>query len=141
MVTINLTLLIELGLFLIFMWAMKTYVFWPLLKVMDSRDAQLEDDRTVALTDAEAAETLEVKYRSELAEIHHAASRNLVRAHREAQVAHLAEVDALKAEGEAALSVVRQETSETVEAQREHYPELVDVMAEAMDAKLHGEGR
>ncbi len=140
MVTINLTLLIELGLFLIFMWAMKTYVFWPLLKVMDDRDEKLNDDRNVARTDAEAADELELRYISNVAEIHHAASLSLVRAHRKAQMAHLAEIDALKAEGDTALKAVRVETRTAVNAQRTQYPTLIDSMANAIHEKLSKEG-
>lgn len=140
MVTINLTLLIELGLFLIFMWAMKTYVFWPLLKVMDDRDEKLNDDRNVARTDADAADELELRYKSNVAEIHHAASLTLVRAHRKAQMAQLAAIDALKAEGDTALKAVRVETRTAVNAQRAEYPTLIDSMANAIHEKLSKEG-
>ena len=45
MVTINLTLFVQLGLFLIFMWGARKLIFDPILKVLDSREEKLEQDQ------------------------------------------------------------------------------------------------
>jgi F-type H+-transporting ATPase subunit b len=126
MVTLNLTLFIEVGLFLLFLAAMNRYVLRPLLGVMDARETQVQTDRETAVKASEEAVRLERDYRAHLAAAHRQASIQLGRAHREAQEVHTQKVNELRRVEVEQLKAARAEAREQVHAQREHYDRLVD---------------
>ncbi|NIA15272.1 MAG: hypothetical protein GWP08_14475 [Nitrospiraceae bacterium] len=142
MVTINLTLFVMLGLFLVFVWLMNTFVFRPLLALMDKRAARMDGDKQTAQTATDEAETLERKYRTAVSDMHREESVKLIAAHREAQAAHNQRVRELKAEEEAELAAVRAEAMTLIEVERQRYPELtkdlVEAMAECLDIEGNG---
>jgi F-type H+-transporting ATPase subunit b len=129
MVALNLTLLVELGLFLIFLWAMNAYVFRPLFKVMDARSAQIEEDKIVATTGAEEANTLEANYARDVSEIHRESSHQIVRAQRDAQRAHNQVVDDLKKKEELELRQLRKELDASVDQERQSFPDLTTAIS------------
>ena len=59
MVIVNLTLFVELGLFLLFLWAMQRWVLMPLLAVMDERRAKMAGDADAADAAERRAKELE----------------------------------------------------------------------------------
>ena len=136
MVELNLTLLVELGLFLIFLWAMNAYVFRPLFKVMDARNDRIEKDKALAETGAEEAGSLEANYAREVAEIHRESSHQIVRAHREAQRNHNQVVDELKKKEEQELRQLRKELEATVEQERQSYPALTATLSSEIVSQL-----
>lgn len=136
MVTLNLTIVVEVVLFLVFLWAMKIFVFTPLLKVMDDRDVRIDTNREKAQTEAAGAKKLEREYASKVAAIHRESSHRIVEAHREAQAAHSDRVAALKQQEEKELADVHAEAMRQVQAEREHYPELTASLAEAVAKRL-----
>ncbi len=140
MVTINLTLFIEVGLFLVFLWAMNRLVFRPLLNVMDGRDEKRSGDLQVAREAGAEADQLEKQYASESVRIHHEASREVVRAHRQAQEAHFQRLAELKQRGEEELNAVQREVSEAMALERKNYEALAVELAEAMAEQLAGKG-
>jgi len=140
MVTLNLTLFIEVGLFLLFMWAMHRLVIRPLLEVMDGRDDKLAEDRSVAKDAGAEATQLEKQYLLESSRIHREASRDVVRAHRQAQEAHLARLAERKQVGEGELDAVRHEVHDAIVAQSKQFDALSAELANAMAAKLGGKG-
>ena len=69
MVTINATLLVELILFLVFLWGTQRYILTPVLKNMDERTDSIENDHAQAESNTTASVALEKKYRHEIAVI------------------------------------------------------------------------
>ena len=136
MVTLNLTILVELGLFLVFMWLMGTFVFKPLLEVMDRRAAKIEEDKATAQRDTETSGRLEAEYMRKVSSIHRDASHQVVRAHRKAQEEHMTCVAGLKREEEQEVLSARGEAQRAVEAERAHLPELAASLAKDMTAQL-----
>ena len=140
MVTINLTIVVEVGLFLVFVWAMNRFVFRPLLRVMDKRAARIEDDKTKAAAEVAEAEQLETRYASTVAAIHRDATHKIVEAHREAQVAHTERVATMKKKEEEELALLREEAMRQVDEERKRYPELAAALANAMAERLRLKG-
>jgi len=137
MVVLNLTLLVIVAMFLVFMFAMNRFVFRPLLQVMDERDAQIADDRAGAVSDAEQAERMEGEYAGNMAAIHHDANQRVQEAHRTAQREHSERVAALKSAEDQELAAVRAEAEAQVAAERAHFPALAGGLADAASGRLH----
>lgn len=136
MVTINLTLLVETGLFLVFLWMMHRYVFRPILRTMDDREHRLETDQGEAQRLEAEARSLEREYRHKLAVVHREASHRILSVQRQAQEEHLARIDALKKREIAELNEVRKEAQGQVDAERIHFPALADELHHLMARKL-----
>jgi F0F1-type ATP synthase membrane subunit b/b' len=68
MVTLNLTLLIELGLFLVFLWGTARFVLRPVLLTIDTREEEIEADLRKAQSDEADAARLELEYADALAQ-------------------------------------------------------------------------
>lgn len=136
MVTLNLTIAVEVGLFLLFLWLMNTFVFRPLLKVMDQRDAQIEDDKTTSQTENQAAAAREKEYTSKVRELRSEASHAVYHARRAAQHVHNEQLEKLKKEEEAELLETREEAMRQIEAERAKYPECIAALAGAMAERL-----
>jgi F-type H+-transporting ATPase subunit b len=136
MVTINFTLLVETGLFLVFMWAMHRWVFKPLLAVMDARADQMAEDKKVSVQAVEEAERLEADMALRLSEIHHAASQRVVRMHYKFQQRHHEEVEAFKRQAQQELDAVREESRVVIEEQRKHYDAPAQDLAGAISTQL-----
>ena len=141
MVTLNLTLLVQVGLFLAFMWAMNRFVFRPLLRVMDAREAQIDDNNATAQQQAERADQLEKGYAAKVAAIHREASQTVLEAHRRAQQEHNERVEGLKKQEEQELAAVRAAAAPQIAAQRTHYPQLAGELAALAAQRLRLGGR
>lgn len=140
MVALNLTLLVQVGLFLAFTWLMNTYVFKPLLQVMDNRAAQMEQDRTRSQEAGRDAARLEKEYAAQVAILHREASTRLNRALRDAQNEHSGRVQEVKRAGESAVAEAREAARAKVAEERKHYPALAAELAGEMAARLGLEG-
>ena len=55
MVTINATIIVELVLFLLFLWGTQRYILAPVLKNIDEREDSIEQDRAQAEANTTAA--------------------------------------------------------------------------------------
>jgi F-type H+-transporting ATPase subunit b len=139
-VNINLTLVIQVLLFLAFMWALNRWVFRPVLALLDARHDAIEADKARAAQAQQDAARRERKYAIEVAALHRDASQAVQKAHRAAQDAHNQRVLELKREEEAELRVVRERTAAEVAEQRHLYPECVTQLAGViLDAVAPGE--
>jgi len=67
MVTINFTIVVELILFLGFLWGTRQFILRPLLEALDAREASLEESETHAQEAVDHAGTLEAQYHAESA--------------------------------------------------------------------------
>ena len=66
MVTLNFTIVVQLGLFLIFLWSVNRLVFGPVLITLDQRNEKLADDEVSTETDSRKAGELEGSYLAEM---------------------------------------------------------------------------
>ena len=136
MVTLNATILVQVLLFLGFLWLMNTLVFRPLLKVMDARESRLEEDREKSQTEVAAAEELEREYAAKMGDLHRQASRKVAEAHRAANGQQAARVAELKRQEDRELAETRAAAMAQVEGERKRYPELTAALAQGMLARL-----
>jgi len=141
MVTLNLTLLVELGLFLVFLWMMRVFVFKPLLRVMDEREARVAEDKHAADARATEAKELEREYGAKVAAIHRASSQEIMRAHRKAQEAHANKLRELKQRTDANVASARKQAKAQVAEEREKYGPLVDDLVQEIAKHAGLEGR
>ena len=137
MVTINLTILVQLGLFLGFMWLMSTYVFKPMLHLMDERSEGMARDKESAETLVQEAEKLESRYIGKISEINREASHQAYHARRAAQEAHNQTVAELRQREEEEVARAHAEAMAEVREERQKYPELTAALSEDI-ARLLG---
>ena len=138
MVNINLTLIVELALFLIFLWGANVLALRPILRTMDARSAKVAEDRRVALIEKEQAEELQVKYRRDLLMARRRMNDELRSVRRAEQDKHMQTLADRRRELEEQVAAVRQELQTLVEHERKQYDQLVAQLAEAMDASTGG---
>lgn len=136
MVTINLTLIVNLVLFLLFMWGMHLFVFKPLLDVMDRRETKIQEDRKAAENLDNQAKELEQQYLAEMGAMHREASRMLVRAHRAAQEAHQERLEEKKLQYHRELAELRRHVREAIAADRATHPELASSLVMLMAERI-----
>lgn len=136
MVSLNFTLLVLLGMFLAFLWAMGRFIFDPLLALMDRRNNQIADDKMTALTAGEEATALEDEFGAKIAKIHREASVHLGRAHRQAQEEHNAHVAAFKAKAEKEIATLAQALATEIDGQRDQFDALSSDIQHTMAKKL-----
>ena len=137
MVTINFTIVVQLLLFLVFLWGLQRWVLAPMLAAMDEREEVIATNKQTAQEDRKAAEKLEAEY-----------ARSLALARREAaNVLRSGQAQALKRRNE----MIRARRDEVdrlvlehsegafkqVEAERAVFDSVVPGLAEAMLARLH----
>ena len=126
MVTINFTLIVQVVLFLLFMWVMNRWIFKPMLGILDEREEKLRDDETQAEGSTKEAQKIERKHAIELAAIHREANQRAQAAHRDAQDAHLKRLLELKQKEEVEVREVRKQCMQQVAVEREKYGPLID---------------
>jgi len=136
MVTINFTLLVLLGMFLTFLWAMHRFIFSPLLALMDAREEQIEDDKRTAIAAGSEASALEDQYSDKIAQMHREASLNISRAHRQAQEEHSARVVAFKNKAEQEIMALGESLAAEIALQEDQFGPLSQEIQHAMTAKL-----
>jgi F-type H+-transporting ATPase subunit b len=141
MVSINLTLLIEMGLFVLFLWVTKRFLLGPLVRVMDDRAAGIARDEADAAKDGKDAELMELTHRARITEAHQSAARRIHEARYEAnrEVRHAFEAR-LKV-CEESVEQYRMEIDRQRDAERVKYADMMPVLMEAMDRRIHSEGR
>ena len=136
MVDLNFTLVVQLIIFLGFLWAMQRWVLRPLLKTMDERDRGMTEDKERAQADQEAAEELEREYAAVLAAAYQKAHQKIFESLRAVQDSHGAERNALRESQQSEIAATREETAGFIEQQRGSFTELSGAIAQAMMRQL-----
>ncbi len=132
MVDLNFTLVVQLLMFLVFLWAMTRWVLRPLLGTMDERETTITADKEQAQTDQETAEQLEQEYAAALAAAHQQAHQKVAEALHEVQSSQIDERNDLRREQQEEIAQAREEANAFVEQQRETFPDLSKAIADAM---------
>jgi F-type H+-transporting ATPase subunit b len=136
MVNVNLTLLVELGLFLVFLLLMHRLVLRPLMDLLDRRDAQVEGDLAAAQDVTAKADAMEAALRTEITNLHRKASKEIVKVHREAQEEHAAVVANLKHREARELIAIHDAFMAQLDVERAHLPELATGISTAIRQRL-----
>lgn len=135
MVTLNGTVFVELILFLVFLWGTNRFVFRPIFRVMDEREAAMERDRAVAETMEAEAESLEAAYREEITAARRATNERMRNERHSARNAQLDRIQERRRQADAEVEAVRAEAMKRVDEQRKDYeryvPGIVDAIEEA----------
>ncbi len=136
MVDLNFTLVVQLLMFLGFLWLMDRWVLRPLLKTMDMREHEIVDNKEQAQTDQTAAEQIENEYAAALAAAHQKAHKKVSDSLRVLQDAHNEQRIALRDTQQEESARVKAEAQAAVEQQRGSFPELSHAIADAMMGQL-----
>ena len=138
MVTLNLTLLIEVGLFLIFLGGTARFILHPLLDSIDERETGIAQDKESAEVGMQAAEKLESEYTAQLSELRRQADEALRVARGKVTKEHHDHLAVEYEKADQQVLDVRQESLERVEQERElltaAIPEVADLIAERLKA-------
>lgn len=140
MIALNFTLVVQLGLFLLFLWGTNRFVFRPLLRTMDARNDKLEQDRVHAETDAQEAKRLETLYTDRLTTAHQVAAQRLNKARYDAYQENRAALEAAKRREEAEVGAYRDALDQQVGGERAKFAALLPGIIEAMDRQVNTEG-
>jgi F-type H+-transporting ATPase subunit b len=136
MIDINLTLFVELTLFLLFMWVTHLIILKPALSVMDERDDKIEHDAEAAEKHLDEANTLEQRYADEMSAVRREASAELEKARHDGLVARAAAIRDRKRAGYEEIAAVEAAVAEAVDAERKNYDALVRQLASEMSERL-----
>lgn len=136
MVTLNLTILIQLALFLIFLTVTHKLVLKPMLGVLDQRDEQVRQDEETATASAESAAQLEQKYAGEIGTARRDASVKMAQARRDAITERIDKVNEQRRQIEEEVAQVRLEAEAQLEAERAGFPALAESLAGSIEPKV-----
>lgn len=140
MVTINLTLLVELGLFLVFLWGTQKYILAPVVKNLDDREDSIQADHAVADRNTHEAESFEQEYRHEIALIRRQSDDQVRSAQQESQQEHQSFLIAERAKAEEAVSKVRDEAQAMARDQQSAMDAAIPELVEEITTKLRSGG-
>jgi F-type H+-transporting ATPase subunit b len=140
MITINFTILIELTLFLLFLWVSNKLVVRPLLKTIDARDDKIEQDKTFAETARQEAKRLDAQNVEQLTRAHQDAAQRLHKARFDAYHEGRAVLDQLREKGEKDVAEYRAAIEAESDVERRKLETLVPELVELADKKLNKEG-
>jgi F-type H+-transporting ATPase subunit b len=140
MVTINLTIVVQLVLFLLFLWAANTLVFRPVLRRLDEREHYVEQNATAAKEDAKAAESLESEYAVELSTVRRAATVRFEREREAAMDERNQRLARARQDGDQAVMAVEREGKAQIEAQRSQFDVLAAEISDLMAKRLYLKG-
>lgn len=136
MVTLNFTIVVELILFLVFLWGTKQFILRPLLEALDAREASLEESEALAEQNIERAGTLEAQYRGESAAMRRAADDSFRGGRRTALNEHGRHLAQERHKADEAVAAAREAAAGQVESERSQCaalaPELADVISDQL---------
>lgn len=136
MVTLNLTLIVQLVLFLVFLWGMHRLAFRPTLEALDARDERIARDEEAAAVAAKEAAKLESRYADELAAARQEASAMVSQVRREAVDDRNARLAEARRAADEAVAAARAAAQQELAAERARYEELVPGLLAEMRRKM-----
>lgn len=136
MVVLNFTIVVQLLLFLAFLWGTNRLIIRPILVLMDERDEKLEQDAESALRDTADAESMTARYAREISAARRAATSQIDRARHEATAQRLAAVQERSRQADLEIATAHSEAMAKVEAQQDRCAELVPEVTKALANRL-----
>lgn len=140
MIAFNFTLVTEMVLFLVFLWVTNRFIFRPLLRVMDERQAKLNQDQAAADSDISEAQCLETLYVERLTAADQGAAQHLRQARYDAYQRNRAELDELRKQVDAQVAEFRENVQRQVAEERQKYAGLIPGLVEAVDQQMRTGG-
>ena len=140
MVVLNFTLIVELVLFLTFLWGITVLIIRPMLKTMDDRETSITENLSTAESDDADAEGLEKRYARELAGARRAANQDFRDARRVALDKHAAQLADKRRQADNTVLLLRKQAMAKIEEDRPAFRKLVPDLANLF-AKQLGIGR
>jgi len=140
MIALNFTLVVQLLLFLLFLYVTNKVVLRPLLKTMDARSAKVEKDTAAAEADSREAERVEGAVKNRLTGIHQEEALRLRKARHDEYQENRETLEEMKRRANAGVDAYRAQMDRRVEEERRNYPQLVPAIVEAMDRQVNTEG-
>jgi len=136
MVVLNFTIIIELGLFLLFLWVTNKLILQPVLHNIDKREEGIALNEQAAETDAEEAEELEQRYAEAMAKARRAAHSEIEAARREAMDAHNAALLEHRRQADAEVEAQHESAFQKAEVERANYDALAPALADEIAGRL-----
>ena len=140
MVTINFTIVVQLVLFLLFLWAANKLVFQPVLRRLDEREENLERNAQAAKEDSKAAKSLESEYAAELSTARRAATVRFERKRGAAMDERNQRLARARQDGDQAVMAIEREGKAQIDAQRPQFDAMAAEIAELMAKSLRLKG-
>ena len=136
MVTLNFTIVVELILFLVFLWGTKRFILRPLLEALDARETSLEESEANAQEAAERAGTLEEQYHRENSAMRREADEAFRGGRRKALNEHGRHLAEERHKADEAVAAAREAARGQVDDERSQCaalaPELADIISDQL---------
>ena len=136
MVNINLTLFIQLGLFLIFLWGTMKFIFIPVIKLLDERDDKIDQDLDAARDDNAKAGELEKGFKRKLSRAKRKAHEEVREAYRKEQREYQAKLLDRRHLAEKEIAERKMDSMKRVEEQRTSYDQLLPGITDEISKRL-----
>lgn len=140
MITLNLTFLIEVFLFLLFLAVARRIAWHPLLQLMQRRQETFVNRRSTAAQKEARARQLVDSYHDKLARTNQQAVQQKNDAVYAAHRAHRVLIASLKAKADLEVLEYHAILMKELEEQRKRFPELLPGLIEVMDYQIEKEG-
>ena len=140
MVTINLTLLLQFGLFISFLWLADRFVYRPLLRAMDDRADRVTGDTAAAEKDTAEAQSAHDRFIAQITDAHQEAARRLRQERLNAYTHNRQELEKTRVTAEKALLAYREEVQRQLDDVRGRYGEYAPSLVTAIDGQLKEKG-
>jgi F-type H+-transporting ATPase subunit b len=140
MIVLNFTLVVQLLLFLLFLYVTNKFVIRPLLVVMDARSAELEDDVAAAEADSKEAAQIDANVKERLVNVHQEEALRLRKARLDEYQKNREVLDEIKRRSDAAIDEYSKKMDQRIETERGNYATVLPVIIEAMDRQVNTEG-
>lgn len=132
MVSLNITIVVQIALFLAFLWGMHRLAFRPTLSVLDARDDQVRRDEEAAAAAAREAARLESRYAEDLAMARLDAAAKVSEVRRQTMDERNAQLLDARRAADALVGEAREAAQRELDEQRRRYDELVPEVLAAM---------
>jgi F-type H+-transporting ATPase subunit b len=136
MVTINFTIVVQLVLFLTFLWVTNKLVLRPILRVMDERDRTNRENQEASERDTERAQKLESDYAAQIASARRQGVVTVEKARREALNERMQALAARKQVAEEQVAAVHREAMGHVDTARGSYAQLAPALISDIATRL-----
>ena len=140
MVTINFTIVVQLVLFLVFLWGLQKWVLAPMLATMDEREDTISANKKSAQSDRKAAEELDAEYARSIAQARRDAANVLRSSQAQALQRRNEQIRKRREEVDALVQAHSEQALQLVEAERTVFASVVPGLAEAMISRLRVKG-
>lgn len=140
MISLNLTLLVEMVLFLIYLVIVNRAVFRPLLRAMDGRIQKMAALRAKGEADRAEAELLQSRYIERLTAAHQAAAEQLRDVRLQAYRENRAHLSKLREEADAEVAEHRAKLAQHLQGERARIQVILPSLIDEMDRQIRTEG-